>query len=117
MSIISVASGKVLQLSSGITNNTNGTPLIISGSSTQTFTLLPARANKFTEIITLKDLKFAVPHGGDLEMFGLIKIYLVNKQGNSFSRYYLSKNNTFSLSMKKRELTWIRSVVSVSVMN
>ena len=95
LSIISVASGKGLQLSTGITNNANGTPLIISGSSTQTFALLPARANKFTEIITLKDLQFAVPHGGDLEMFGLIKIYLVNKQGNSFSRYYLNKNNTF----------------------
>lgn len=91
--IVSVASGKGLQLSAGVANNNNGTPFIITANSGQTFTLLPARANKFTEYITLKDLRFTVPHGGDLDMFGMITILVTNKNGNSLNKYYLGNNN------------------------
>ncbi len=91
--IVSVASGKGLQLSAGVANNNNGTPFIITANSGQTFTLLPARANKFTEYITLKDLRFTVPHGGDLDMFGMITILVINKNGNSLNKYYLGNNN------------------------
>jgi Ricin-type beta-trefoil lectin domain-like len=91
--IVSVASGKELQLSSGVTNNQNGTPLIISGNNGQTYTLVPARANKFTEYITLKNVRFTVPHGGDLDMFGTITILVTNKNGNSLNKYYLGNNN------------------------
>lgn len=93
MRIVSVASGKGLQLSAGVANNNNGTPFIITANSGQTFTLLPARANKFTEYITLKDLRFTVPHGGDLDMFGMITILVTNKNGNSLNKYYLGNNN------------------------
>lgn len=91
--IVSVASGKELQLSAGVTNNQNGTPLIISGNNGQTYTLVPARANKFTEYITLKNVRFTVPHGGDLDMFGTITILVTNKNGNSLNKYYLGNNN------------------------
>lgn len=91
--IVSAASGKGLQLSAGLTNNNNGIPLVITGNSGQTFTLVPARANKFTEFITLKDVRFTVPHCGDLDMFGTITILVTNKYGNSLNKYYLGNNN------------------------
>ncbi len=91
--IVSVASGKELQLSAGVTNSQNGTLLIISGNSGQTYTLIPARANKYTEYITLKDVRFTVPHGGDLDMFGEITILVTNKHGNSYNKYYVGNNN------------------------
>lgn len=91
--IVSVASGKELQLSAGFTNSQNGTPLIISDNSGQTYTLIPARANKYTEYITLKDLRFTVPHGGDLDMFGEITVLVTNKHGNSYNKYYTGNNN------------------------
>lgn len=89
-SIVSVASGKLLQLSAGNSNTQNGTPLIINSSGSQSFTLLPARAHSFTEYITVKNLRFTVPHGGDLEFYGVIQIYLIDKHGNSYNRYYES---------------------------
>ncbi|WP_460558192.1 RICIN domain-containing protein [Ferruginibacter profundus] len=90
--IVSAASEKGLQLSAGISNNNNGTALIITGNSMQTFSLLPARANKFTEYITLKNLRLTVPHGGDLDMFGVIQVQVVNKNGISLNKYYLTAN-------------------------
>lgn len=93
MKIVSMASGKGLQLSAGLTNSNNGTPLVIAANPAQTFTLVPARANKFTEYITLKDVRFTVPHGGDLDMFGTITILVTNKNGNSLNKYYLGNNN------------------------
>jgi Ricin-type beta-trefoil lectin domain-like len=98
VSIVSVASGKKLQLSVGATNTTNGTPLIITSGGTQTFSLTPARAIKFTEYITFKNVRFTVPHGGDLDMFGEIKIILTDRLGHSYNRYYESDYNeeTFS---------------------
>jgi hypothetical protein len=91
--IVSVASGKGLQLSGGSTNRNNGTALIITANSGQTFTLESARANKFTDYITLKDVRFTVPHGGDLDMFGTITILVTNRNGNSLNKYYLGNNN------------------------
>lgn len=91
--IISVASGKGLQLAGGSTNRNNGTGLIINSNSGQTFTLEPARAIKFTDYITLKDVRFTVPHGGDLDMFGTITILVTNRNGNSLNKYYLTNNN------------------------
>lgn len=102
VSIVSVATGKNLQLSAGANNTANGTPLIITTSGTQTFTLLPARINKFTDYITIKNLKLAVPHGGDLNMFGVISVDVLNKQGDSYNRYYLSNSNSlFSVGEKQ----------------
>lgn len=95
--IVSAASDKGLQLSAGTTNNNNGTALIITGNSTQTFSLLPARAIKFTEYITLKNLRLTVPHGGDLDMFGVIQVVLENKNGVSLNKYYLTPNLLFNL--------------------
>lgn len=93
VSIVSVASGKKLQLSVGATNTANGIPLIITSGGTQTFSLTPARAIKFTEYVTFKNVRLTVPHGGDLDMFGIIKIFLVDKYGNSYDRYYESENS------------------------
>lgn len=90
--IVSVASNKGLQLSAGANNNSNGTPLIITGNSTQSFSLLPARANKFTEYVTIKNLRLTVPHGGDLDMFGVIQVQVVNKNGVSLNKYYQTGN-------------------------
>ncbi|MFN8253370.1 MAG: RICIN domain-containing protein [Ferruginibacter sp.] len=120
--ISSVASGKALQLSAGAGNTSNGTPLIITGNSTQTFSLLPARANKFTAYITLKDLRLTVPHGGDLDMFGVIQVQVVNKNGVSLNKYYLTSNVLFSIpeSMaidmdKKRVLDYLNPDIKLAV--
>jgi hypothetical protein len=120
--IVSVASGKGLQLSAGVANSNNGTPFIITANSGQTFTLLPARANKFTEYITLKDLRFTVPHGGDLDMFGTITILVTNKNGNSLNKYYLGNNNLVDIGDalpidmdKKRVVDMLGSAVRLAI--
>jgi len=92
VSIFSTAAGKKMQLSAGANNTSNGTPLIITNAATQTFQLLPARAVKFTDYITLKKTRLTVPHGGDLDMYGNISVYLVDRHGNSYNRYYESKS-------------------------
>jgi hypothetical protein len=88
--IVSAASGKRLQLSAGTINPANGVPLIISDAGSQSFSFLPAKANMFMEYISLKNVRFTVPHGGDLDMFGEIRVLLVDKNGNSYNRYYAS---------------------------
>ncbi len=90
--IVSAASNKGLQLSAGINNSNNGTALIITGNSMQTFTLLPARPITFTAYITLKNLRLTVPHGGDLDMFGVIQVQVLNRNGVSLNKYYLTSN-------------------------
>lgn len=92
VSIRSMASGKKLQLSAGPSNSSNGTTLIITNNGTQTFTLYPARAVKFTEYITIKNLKLTVPKGGDVQMFGYIYVDIVNKAGDCYYRYYITEN-------------------------
>ncbi len=91
VSIVSTASGKKMQLSAGPSNTSNGTPIIITSGATQTFQLYPARPAKFMEYITLKRTRLTVPHGGDLDMYGDISVYLVDRHGNSYNRYYDSK--------------------------
>lgn len=88
LSIVSVASGKKLQLSGGITNTSDGTSLIITSGSTQTFTLLPAREIPFTETITLSNLRLAVPHGGDLDIYGSVIVYLYDDKNNLLEKLY-----------------------------
>ncbi|MCP9751808.1 RICIN domain-containing protein [Ferruginibacter sp. HRS2-29] len=95
--IVSAASNKGLQLSSGPANNNNGTALVITGSNTQTFSLLPARANKFTEYISITNLQFTVPHGGDLDIFGKIQVFVTDRYGNSYNRYYDGTDELFGL--------------------
>lgn len=120
--IVSAASNKGLQLSAGAANNNNGTTLIITGNSVQTFSLLPARANKFTEYITLKNLRLTVPHGGDLDIFGVIQVQVVNKNGVSLNKYYQTENVMMSLpeSMamdmdKKRVVDFLNADVKLSI--
>lgn len=120
--ITSAASGKGLQLSAGTTNSSNGTPLIITGNSTQTFSLLPARANSFTDYITISKMRLTVPNGGDLDMFGVIQVQVVNRNGISLNKYYQTANVLFSLpeSMpidmdKKRVVDFLNTDVKLSV--
>ncbi|MBP7555610.1 MAG: RICIN domain-containing protein, partial [Chitinophagaceae bacterium] len=120
--IISVASGKALQLSAGTTNNSNGIPLIITGNSTQTFSLLPSRANIFTEYITIKNMRLTVPHGGDLDMFGVIQVQVINKNGISLNKFYQTSNVLLSLpeSMamdmdKKRVVDFLNADVKLTI--
>lgn len=120
--IVSAASNKGLQLSAGVANKSNGTTLIIIGNSVQTFSLLPARANKFTEYITLKNLRLTVPHGGDLDMFGVIQVQVVNKNGVSLNKYYQTENVMMSLpeSMamdmdKKRVVDFLNADVNLNI--
>jgi len=95
ISIVSAASGKKLQLSGGNTNSNNGIPLIISSGSTQTFTLLPAREIPFTETITISNLRLAVPHGGDLDIYGSIIIYLYDNRNNLLKKAFITKPTLF----------------------
>ena len=88
LSIVSVASGKKLQLSSAINNNSNGTSLIITSEGKQTFTLTPAREIPFTETITLSNLRLTVPHGGDLDIYGTIIVYLYDNRNNLLEKCY-----------------------------
>ena len=103
VSIVSVASGKKLQLSAGPQNTANGTPLIITNGSTQTFQLFPARAHKFTDYITLKNVRFTVPHGGDLDMFGEIKVIMLDKHDNGYNEYYQNTSVPFNILFTRDE--------------
>lgn len=120
--IVSAASGKGLQLSAGPNNKNAGTPLIISGAATQTFSLLPARANSFTEYITLKNLRLTVPHGGDLDIFGVIQVQVINRNGLSLNKYYQTANVMFSIPEsipidmdKKRVVDFLAADVKLAV--
>ncbi|MFY8004278.1 MAG: RICIN domain-containing protein, partial [Chitinophagaceae bacterium] len=93
LSIISVASNKRLQLSTGINNSNNGIPLIINKNSNQTFKLIAEAAPETTEIVTLSNLRFSVPNGGDLDFYGQIEVFVIDKNGSSFNRYYASPLN------------------------
>lgn len=103
VSIVSVASGKKLQLSAGPQNTANGTPLIITNGSSQTFQLFPARAHKFTENISIKNVRFSVPHGGDLDMFGEIKVVMLDKHDNSYNEYYQNTSEPFNILFTRDE--------------
>lgn len=91
--IISAASGKRLQPGLGEAIYTNGAAMVVSGNGNSVFSLVPARAHLFTEYITVKNLRFAIPRGEDCEMFGQIYLYIVNKNGISYNRYYAGKDN------------------------
>lgn len=94
--IISAGSNKGLQLSSGVANKNNGTPLIINTDAVQTFRLQPARRYEGAELISISNLRLTVPHGGDLAIFGQIEVLVVDKNGNSYDRYYLSPFDHYS---------------------
>jgi hypothetical protein len=103
VSIVSVATGKKLQLATGVNNVSNGTPLVIASSSTQTFQLYPARAVKFTDYITIKDVRFTVPHGGDLDMFGMIEEVMLDKHDNGFNEYYQNNKEPLNVLFARKE--------------
>ncbi|MBC7874505.1 MAG: RICIN domain-containing protein [Ferruginibacter sp.] len=88
LSIVSASSGKKMQLSSAINSLSNGISLVITSESKQTFTLLPAREIPFTETITLSNLRLTVPHGGDLDIYGTIIVYLYDKRNNLLEKCY-----------------------------
>lgn len=101
--IVSVASGKFLSLSGANNNPNNGVPLMIASDAAVTFKLLHARANKFTEYITIRNMEIRTPKtDGDQSLFGEIRIYLLNKNGQSKGNYYLSPTNMpFNLTENK----------------
>ncbi len=102
--ITSIASGKRLQLSGSATNNSDGVPLIINSASSQSFTFLPARPQKFTDVITIRDLHFTVPKlGGDQQIFGNITVDIVNKYGQSKGSYYFSEKNDLYYKQEEQE--------------
>ena len=102
--IVNVASGKKLQLSGGMTNASNGVSLIINSTSVQSFTMMPARAQKFTDIITIRDLHLTVPRlGGDQQIFGNITVDIVNKYGQSKGSYYFSEKNDLYYAQEEKE--------------
>jgi hypothetical protein len=101
--IVSAASGKFMSLSGAGKNPGNGVPLKIATNAEETFKLLHARANKFTEYITIRNMEIRTPKtGGDQSLFGEISIFLLNKYGQTRGSYYISPTNMpFNLSEKK----------------
>ena len=94
LSIISVSTGKRLQLAGAQNATDNGHQLVIKQNTGQTFHLIPARPHKFVEYITLRDVFFTVPKlGKDQEMCGEIKVHVINKFGQSKGSYYVTPNN------------------------
>lgn len=94
LSIISAATGKRLQLAGVLNATDNGHPLVIKENAGQTFQLIPARPQKFTEFITIRNLRLTVPTlGKDQEMCGQIKVHVINKNGQSRGSYYVTPNN------------------------
>ena len=110
--IFSVASGKELVLSGKRNDPNNGVSLCIESNTEQTYSLIPARANKFTEYITVRNMEIRSPKtGGDQSLFGNIRIYVINKNDKSKGSYYLSptnvpfersENNTYDIGKTRR---------------